>query len=295
VSSTATVLAPAKLTLSLRVTGVRPDGHHLLESEMVTLDLADTLAIEESADGQIAPNTGAGGVLSIDPHPDGPWTNRGPDPIPLGPENLVNRALVALDRTASVRIVKRVPPGAGLGGGSADAAAILRWAGCSDLELAAKLGADVPFCVTGGRAMVGGVGEVVAPLPYEERRFTLLLVPFGVDTAAVYRAWDRLAAEGGPTAPNESTNDLEAAALMVEPRLGRWKEYLERLAGRQAHLAGSGSTWFVEGSTEELGLTDGHSLSAGDQSDDGGGGGATTQAGQESAVLVSVLTTPPMV
>ncbi len=280
-SGTATVAAPAKLTLSLRVTGVRPDGYHLLESEMVTLDLADTLVIEESTDGSDGTDPGGGGVLSIEPHPDGPWSDRGPEPIPLGPENLVNRALVAVDRSASVRIVKRVPPGAGLGGGSADAAAILRWAGCSDLELAAGLGADVPFCVTGGRAMVGGVGELVSPLPYEERRFTLLLVPFGVDTGAVYRAWDRLAAQGGPTTAEASTNDLEAAALTVEPRLGRWKEHLEGLTGRQAHLAGSGSTWFVEGSAEELGLGDGQ--------------GPAAQAGEESAVLVSVRTMPPLV
>jgi 4-diphosphocytidyl-2-C-methyl-D-erythritol kinase len=295
VSTTATVLAPAKLTLSLRVTGVRPDGYHLLESEMVTLDLADTLVIEEATDGRSGPNPPAGGILSIDPHPDGPWTDRDHDPIPLGPENLVNRALMAVDRTASVAISKRVPPGAGLGGGSADAAAILRWAGCSDLELAAGLGADVPFCVTGGRAMVGGVGEMVRPLPYEQRRFTLLLVPFGVDTAAVYRAWDRLAARGGPTAPDESTNDLEAAALSVEPRLGRWKKHLEGLTGRRAHLAGSGSTWFVEGSTEELGLTEGQSLSTRDQSAGRSGDGDAAHAGEESAVLVSVLTTPPMV
>ena len=75
--------------------------------------------------------------------------------------------------------------------------------------------------------MVGGVGELVSPLPYEERRFTLLLPPFGVDTAAVYRAWDRLAAQGGCRDGEASTNDLEAAALAVEPRLGRWKEHLE--------------------------------------------------------------------
>jgi 4-diphosphocytidyl-2-C-methyl-D-erythritol kinase len=292
VSRATMVLAPAKLTLSLRVTGTRPDGYHLLESEMVTLDLADILVIEE-ADGEVSSNPRAGGVLSIDPHPDGPWRDRGPDPIPLGPENLVNRALVAVDRTASVRIVKRVPPGAGLGGGSADAAAILRWAGCSDLELAARLGADVPFCVTGGRAMVEGAGEVVSPLPYEERRFTLLLVPFGVDTGAVYQAWDRLAARGGPPAPDVSTNDLEAAALTVEPRLGRWKEHLERLTGRRAHLAGSGSTWFVEGSTEELGLADGQSLSAGHQAH--AGVGPTVDVGQERAVALSVRTVPPMV
>jgi hypothetical protein len=81
--------------------------------------------------------------------------------------------------------------GAGLGGGSADAAAILRWAGCSDLEMASALGADVPFCVAGGRARVRGIGESVTALAHQDREFTLLLPPFGMDTAAVYRAWDR--------------------------------------------------------------------------------------------------------
>jgi 4-diphosphocytidyl-2-C-methyl-D-erythritol kinase len=282
---TVTVTAPAKLTLSLRVTGVRPDGYHLLESEMVTVDLADTLVIEEG-DGRGSDGRGGGG-LSIEADPDGPWSDRASGPIPLGAENLVTRALVAVGRSAAVHVVKRVPPGAGLGGGSADAAAILRWAGCTDIGVAASLGADVPFCVTGGRAMVGGVGEVVSPLPYQARWFTLLLVPFGVDTAAVYRAWDRLADPGGPSsggarvAPEASegpSNDLEAAALIVEPRLGHWRDHLEGLTGRRPSLAGSGSTWFVGGSAEELGLVSGQSV----------------QIGEETAVLVSVRTTPPM-
>ncbi len=105
-------------------------------------------------------------------------------------DNLVGKALAACGRRAAVRLVKRIPLGAGLGGGSADAAAILRWAGATDPVLAARLGADVPFCVVGGRARVGGVGERVSPLEFERRDYLLLLPPFGVDTAAVYRAWD---------------------------------------------------------------------------------------------------------
>ena len=68
-----------------------------------------------------------------------------------------------------MRLEKRIPSGAGLGGGSADAAAVLRWAGVTDLEVAARLGADVPFCLVGGRARVTGVGEAVAPLPVRGR------------------------------------------------------------------------------------------------------------------------------
>ena len=129
--------------------------------------------------------------------------------------------------------------GAGLGGGSADAAAALRWAGCTDRSVAAGLGSDVPFCLVGGRAQVGGAGELVRPLPDVRRAFLLLLPPFGVDTAAVYRAWDR-------SPSSEGTNVLTPAALVAEPRLARWRDALGQLSGDEPLLAGSGSTWFVE-------------------------------------------------
>src|SRR5205807_10542471 len=126
----------------------------------------------------------------------------------------VRGALWAVGRTADVRRAMRIPAGAGLGGGSADAAAVLRWAGVSDMALAASLGADVPFCLLGGRARVSGIGEVVEPLPVEHREFTLLTPPLHVSTLAVYRMWDQL---GGPVA--DGPNDLEPAALAVEPGL----------------------------------------------------------------------------
>ncbi len=90
--------------------------------------------------------------------------------VPAGDDNLVRRALAAAGRQAFVRLYKRIPAGAGLGGGSADAAAVLRWAGVTDLTVAARLGADVPFCLIGGRARVRGVGEQVEPLPVRRRR-----------------------------------------------------------------------------------------------------------------------------
>lgn len=217
------LVAPAKLTLSLRVTGVRSDGYHLLESEMVTVDLVDTL---EFSDGH--------GLDLCGPAVSG---------VSDGPENLVIRALAAVGRDARVRLEKRIPAGAGLGGGSADAAAVLRWAGCDDLSLAARLGADVPFCLIGGRAHVGGVGELIEPLTFEEERYTLLTPPLHVTTAAVYRAWDEM---GGPSGDNG--NDLEPAALAVEPRLGGWRDLLAEATGQLPRLAGSGATWFVQGS-----------------------------------------------
>src|SRR4051794_9425040 len=148
-----TVLAPAKITLSLRVTGVRPDGYHLIDAEMVTVDLCDQLVI----------SGGDGLELVTDDH----------RPVPDDDDNLVRRALDLTGRTAHVRLEKRIPPGAGLGGGSADAAAILRWAGEGDLERAATIGADVPFCLIGGRAAVRGIGEVVEPLPFVDGELTL--------------------------------------------------------------------------------------------------------------------------
>jgi 4-diphosphocytidyl-2-C-methyl-D-erythritol kinase len=217
------VIAPAKLTLSLRITGRRDDGHHLVDAEMVSLDLADALTFS-AGDGLEVVEAGSG------------------LPVAAGDDNLVRVALRAAGRTARVRLVKRIPAGAGLGGGSSDAAAVLRWAGVDDLGVAASVGADVAFCLRGGRARVRGIGEVVEPLPFEDRTFTLLTPPFGCSTREVYRAWDEL---GGPA--GAGANDLEAAALAVEPRLTEWRDRLADATGRSPQLAGSGSTWFVEG------------------------------------------------
>ncbi|HEY3940869.1 MAG TPA: 4-(cytidine 5'-diphospho)-2-C-methyl-D-erythritol kinase [Acidimicrobiales bacterium] len=229
------VPAPAKLTVSLTVTGVRADGYHELAAEMVSLDLADELLIDPA---------GAG----ITVRPDGGGRTDG---LPVGPDNLVARALVAVGRAAGVELVKRIPVGGGLGGGSSDAGAILRWAGCSDLEVAAAIGSDVPFCVAGGRAMVTGGGEQVAPLGFEPRSVVLLIPPFGVETARVYRRWDELS-EAGAGPWHEPPNDLTRPAIEVEPRLAPWRAAFEQATGRSAILAGSGSTWFVDGTLERF-------------------------------------------
>jgi 4-diphosphocytidyl-2-C-methyl-D-erythritol kinase len=221
------LLAPAKLTLSLAVTGVRADGHHQLRSEMVSLSLADELTFTEG---------GTGLTLVAD---------EGTRAESLGDagNNLITRALSAVGRRAAVHVRKRIPLGGGLGGGSTDAAAVLRWAGCTDPAVARALGSDVPFSVVGGRALVEGTGETVTPLDFEPRAFVLLLPPFGVDTAKVYAAWDALAQPG---APDGQGNALTSAALTVEPRLAPWRDALRDVAGREPTLAGSGSTWFVE-------------------------------------------------
>jgi 4-diphosphocytidyl-2-C-methyl-D-erythritol kinase len=223
----AAVRAPAKLTLSLRVTGVRDDGYHLIDAEMASLELADGVVI------------GEGDGLEIT----GPFAVG----VPADDTNLVRRALALAGRRAHVVVDKRIPPGGGLGGGSTDAAAVLRWAGFGDLIAASRLGADVPFCLVGGRARVRGIGEQVEPLPLVDRTLTLVAPPFGVPTPAVYRAWDEL---GGPT--GEGPNDLEPAALAVEPRLVAWRDRIAAACGQAPVLAGSGSTWFVTGAHPAL-------------------------------------------
>jgi 4-diphosphocytidyl-2-C-methyl-D-erythritol kinase len=223
--------APAKLTLSLRVTGVREDGFHLIDAEMVTLDLVDKVRITPNEEG-----------LNFD----GPFSSG----ISTDSDNLVHRALALAGRRARVDVEKNIPSGGGLGGGSADAAAILNWAGFTDLEAASRLGADIPFCMIGGRARVRGIGEVIDVLPPVHREITLVIPPFGVSTPAVYRAWDNLAKAGSNTA--DSLNDLQQAALVVEPRLLEWQDKIAQACGQAPVLAGSGTTWWLDGAFLEL-------------------------------------------
>ena len=233
--------APAKLTLSLRVVGVRNDGFHLIDAEMITLALHDTLLLSP---GPTALNVS------------GPFAAG----VPTTPDNLVARALQLANRTAAVHIEKRIPNGGGLGGGSADAAAVLRWAGFTDLSAASRLGADIPFCMVGGRARVRGIGEIVEPFSAHQRSeepidITLVVPPLHVSTPAVYRAWDELGREAPQDGASRydasdaplGANDLQAAALVVEPRLTVWRDRIREAAGVAPILAGSGATWFLRG------------------------------------------------
>lgn len=223
------VVAPAKLTLWLHVVGVRADGYHLIEAEMATIGLADELRFEDG-DGLAVIDEAGSGLR-----------------VTAGPDNLVAVAMAAVGRTAKVTLHKRIPAGAGLGGGSADAAAVLRWGGCDDFAVAASIGADVPFCLRMGRALVRGIGDVVLPLSPVEETYTLLIPPLACSTPEVYRAWDRL---GGP---DSATNDLELAALAVVPELAAYRDRLGNATGQTPILAGSGATWFVPGSFPGIG------------------------------------------
>jgi 4-diphosphocytidyl-2-C-methyl-D-erythritol kinase len=246
----------AKVTLALRVLGRRPDGFHELEALTVSVGQPhDTL------EAVAVPHAGA----SLEVFGDDAM-------VPLDEENLAVRAtqelLLSVGRAGhGVQLVlrKRIPSARGLGGGSADAAAALlavRRLLEVDIdepklhELAAALGSDVPFCLTGGAAWMRGRGELLQPAPLPVGIPMLLaLAPFPIATPLVYRTWDEL---GGPhsrrivQAPRpvadvlpELVNDLEPAAEAVEPRLRPFRERLEDAVGRPALLAGSGSAYIV--------------------------------------------------
>lgn len=245
------VEAYAKLTLSLRVLGVRPDGYHDLEALTVSVsEPHDTLVVSRSSGGP-------GVRLSV--------TGADGD-VPSDGSNLAVRAarLVCPQGGVEIRLHKRIPTGGGLGGASADAAAVmvgLRALGATGADdgalraLGASIGSDVPFCLTGGAAWMRGRGEVIEPVEVAPLTVLVATPPFGISTPAVYRAWDDL---GGPrsertvAAPSalapligELANDLEPAAERVEHRWQDFRSQLEAITTRPALLAGSGSSCVV--------------------------------------------------
>ena len=224
--------APAKLNLSLRVVGRRADGHHELDSDFVLLQLADRLLLLPGCSGLRLEGEGA-------------------SELPMGPENLAWRGLVAgLDGEpdlACLAIEKRIQVEAGLGGGSSDAAAAWRlgraWRGLSDVATAeelvalAEIGADVPFFAAGtAAARVRGIGERVDPTVPEARHVVLIHPPFGLSTAAIF-------AELRPDEWGRQENDLLAPARRLRPELDAMFAAVER-AGGTPWLTGSGPTIF---------------------------------------------------
>lgn len=251
--------APAKLNLVLRVVGRRQDGYHLLETLFHAVALHDDLAARAEPAGLML------GVTA-----DGPRTE-----LPPARDNLVLAAArafaAATGTTTGFRFLlhKRIPHGAGLGGGSSDAAAALRL--CNQLcgapldesglhRLAAGLGADVPFFLRGGSQWGRGIGDELAPALVPEQHFVLVVPPFDCPTAAVYKNlavdWNRTfdtASIGTFLDPHHKesalhvqfANDLEPAAERVRPELKVLRDRIHGLGVEALHLTGSGSTWFV--------------------------------------------------
>jgi 4-diphosphocytidyl-2-C-methyl-D-erythritol kinase len=213
--------ALAKLTLSLHITGTRPDGYHELDATMVS--------ITEPHDSLVIRRADATSLTVTGPFADG---------VPADASNLAWRAADACGAPAAIELHKGIPSGAGLGGGSADAAAVLTALG-GDAARAASLGADVPFCMRGGFAIVRGIGDELERGENLALAVVVVTPPFACSTADVFRTWDEL---GGP---HDDVNDLRAAAEHVEPRLVEFRREVEAAAGAPAILAGSGSSYAV--------------------------------------------------
>jgi len=251
------VEAPAKINRELRVGRIRDDGFHEVFSRMVSIDLADRLSAEPAQELEFSCDDPA---------------------VPTGDGNLVVRAARALSERAGIaphvrlRLEKKVPMGGGLGGGSADAGvALLLLSRFWDLgpaaqawlpELAAGLGSDVPFFLTGGQADVTGRGEIVTQVAdAPETALILLVPPFPVPTAAVYRAYagraalaERLAVADPAHRGFLGPNDLAPAVLEVEPRMGAYLSSVAKLTDDFA-ISGSGATIALAaapGAREEL-------------------------------------------
>lgn len=252
-----TIRAHAKINLDLRVLGTRPDGFHELRTVFQAISLHDTITCVPR-EGPFAIECATAGV-------------------PLDRSNLVWRAAeklwTALRRTSPlrdvvVRLDKRIPLQAGLGGGSADAAATLMalartWRvplkPVQLTDVAATLGADVPFFLAGGTALGLGRGDEIYPLADLPRHWIVLLIPgFGVSSGDAYRWYDEEREPGRAPAPREAQyvpgpwpsraaqmiNDLETAIAHHHPEIDQMKAALRRAGALAAAMTGSGSTVF---------------------------------------------------
>lgn len=237
------VRAFAKINLSLRVLGTTGDGYHELRTVLQSIGLHDTLTFRRTR---------------------GPFRITCTDPAcPIDDTNLIWRAAELIWRAAkrrgalrdlNVRVTKRIPMRAGLGGGSSDAAATLRacaalWRAkvpAADLgTLAAALGADVPFFLDGGTVLGAGRGDLLVPLADEPSKWVVLAVPaFGVSTSEAYAWWDADRGEGAGLEPGDSGNDLQAPVAARHPEVGRLTEALRKAGASQAAMTGSGSAVF---------------------------------------------------
>jgi 4-diphosphocytidyl-2-C-methyl-D-erythritol kinase len=267
--NTIVVEARAKINLFLRVLGRRDDGFHDLESLIVPIDLADRLEVHAVSD----PTEFRTLSLSLEVTGEESLA-RG---VPADESNLVLGAASALaDRAqvrgfADIRLEKRIPPAAGLGGGSADAAATLKalndlWACGLDVDalfaIAAAIGSDVPALLAGGAVFVAGRGERVEPVRMAGLNAALASFSFEVSTADAFRWWDE---DDAPTGPDPAKilreadrrvmgerrgdleafgsllyNDLEGPAVRQHPVIGDVKQQLLEAGAVAAVMSGSG-------------------------------------------------------
>jgi 4-diphosphocytidyl-2-C-methyl-D-erythritol kinase len=259
------VQTPAKLNLFFEVMARRDDGFHEIETLVYPIDIYDTLYLREDPDGPVR--------LGCEQDLRARHRGAGLDELPEGEDNLVVRAVellrcrAAVAKGATIRLVKRIPSEAGLGGGSSDAAAALvaanaawdlDWSPTQLAPLGAELGSDVPLFLANGAARCRGRGERIEPLSVAETlHFVVVRPPSGLSTAAVYRA------STVPRAPRSSAplqralssgdlsgigrglfNRLETAAEKLSPWIGRLRDELAKSDCLGHLMTGSGSCCF---------------------------------------------------
>ena len=241
------VFAPAKVNLTLHVTGRRADGYHLLDSLVMFADIGDRLTLTASA----APSLQVTGPMA--------------EGVPAGADNLALRAAALFDQPVAIALSKHLPMAAGLGGGSSDAAAVAlglaELTGSRDLpEGLTALGADIRVCLMRRAARMRGIGEEVTPLAGLPPLAAVLANP-GVSLATpdVFKA---LESKQNPPMPRKlpplrqpdalirwlaaQRNDLEAPAIALAPEIGATLEALAALPGAVlARMSGSGATCFA--------------------------------------------------
>ena len=249
------VEARAKINWTLDITGQRPDGYHLMDMLMQPVTLCDTVVLRPSD------------TLTL--------TTSGNPSIPANAHNLAYRAAAALQEAAdypggaSIHVEKRIPAGAGMGGGSADAAAVL--AGLNRLwklglsqealeRIGLTLGADVPFCLRGGLTRTTGIGETMEPLPCARRYDLVVIQPCeGLSTGAVFRAYHEQAQVAHPdndaarqalaagdidALPRSLGNVLQPVSEAMRPAIREAVEALRENSAVAALMTGSGSAVF---------------------------------------------------
>jgi 4-diphosphocytidyl-2-C-methyl-D-erythritol kinase len=239
------VFAPAKINLTLHVTGQRADGYHLLESVVMFGDVGDRLTV--------APASGMS-LRVIGPMADG---------VPDDSRNLCWKAAQAFGEPVGITLDKHLPAAAGIGGGSSDAAAVLnameRLFGRPATQDVLGLGADVPVCRVGRAAMMSGIGEKIRPLMLPKLQAVLVNPRVSVATPDVFGALTTK--ENPPIAPlleatdsaasllqwlQDQRNDLEQPARLIQPIIGSVLETLAALDSvRLVRMSGSGATCFA--------------------------------------------------
>jgi len=249
-TNTLTLFAPAKLNLFLHIIGRRSDGYHLLQSVFQLIDWCDTVTLTSTTNNRISRTNPVAGIAEE--------------------EDLVVRAATLLQRKcqvpmgAEIKLQKELPVGAGLGGGSSDAASTLiglnvlwdlQLSRAQLMELGLELGADVPFFIHGSNAFVEGIGEVIQEVALPERLFIVLFPNRSIATKALF-AHPELTRDHAPITmesflasplPDPAfINDCQAVAAQICPEVKHAIDWItEALPGAKPQMSGSGSSVFA--------------------------------------------------